>query len=67
MSTCTHESMTNHHASLSLAGVVETLHVWRSRRHERRELAQWSERDVNDAGLSVGEVMAEANKPFWQA
>jgi uncharacterized protein YjiS (DUF1127 family) len=67
MSTCTHESMTNHHAPVSLTTISETLHLWRERAHQRRELAQWSERDVRDAGFSVGEVMAEADKPFWRA
>ncbi len=54
-----------------LAGVIgrssETVHVWRERAHQRRELAHWSERDIRDAGLSVGDVMAEADKPFWRA
>jgi uncharacterized protein YjiS (DUF1127 family) len=59
--------MTNHHASMSFATVAETLHVWRKRFQERRELTHWSERDIHDAGLSVGDVMAEAGKPFWQA
>jgi uncharacterized protein YjiS (DUF1127 family) len=59
--------MTNHHAPLSLATVAERFHVWRERAHQRRELAQWSERDIHDAGLSVGDVMAEASKPFWRA
>ncbi|SFL78953.1 Uncharacterized conserved protein YjiS, DUF1127 family [Bradyrhizobium sp. NFR13] len=67
MSTCTHESMTNHHAPLSLATIAETFHVWRERAKQRRELAQWSERDIHDAGFSVNDVMAEAGKPFWQA
>jgi uncharacterized protein YjiS (DUF1127 family) len=67
MSTCTHESMTNHHASGVLSTVVETVHAWRERAHQRRELAHWSERDIHDAGLSVGDVMAEASKPFWRA
>ena len=67
MSTCTHESMTNHHAPLSVAAIAETFHVWRERAHQRRELAHWSERDIHDAGLSLGDVMAEASKPFWRA
>ncbi|KZD22116.1 hypothetical protein A4A58_08570 [Tardiphaga robiniae] len=67
MSTCTRESMTNHHAPLSLAAIAETFDVWRERAHQRRELVHWSERDIHDAGLSVGDVMAEASKPFWRA
>lgn len=67
MSTCNHESMTNHHAPTSLSAVAETLHLWRERLHQRRELAHWSERDMHDAGLSWTDVMAEAGKPFWRA
>jgi hypothetical protein len=53
MSTCTHESMTNHHALSVLAGVGELTH--------------WSERDLHDAGLSWSDVVYEAQKPFWRA
>lgn len=67
MSTCTHESMTNHHTSGVLTTVVETVQAWRERAHQRRELADWSDRDIQDAGFSVGDVMAEASKPFWRA
>jgi uncharacterized protein YjiS (DUF1127 family) len=67
MSTCTHETMTNHHASSGFATIVETVHTWRERFQQRRELAHWSERDMQDAGLSWTDVMAEASKPFWRA
>ena len=72
MSTSTHSSMTNHHASVLpgtglLAGIGETLQLWRERHAQRRELAQWGERDIRDAGLSLGEVLYEAGKPFWRA
>ena len=69
MSTCTHPSMTNHH--VADAGVLfrigTVLHIWRERQQQRRELAHWSERDIRDAGLSQGEVLYEAGKPFWRA
>ena len=67
MSISTHESMTNHHAPMSLSGVVETLRTWRERYQQRRELAQWTERDLHDLGLSWSEMLAEADKPFWRA
>jgi uncharacterized protein YjiS (DUF1127 family) len=67
MSTCTHESMTNHHDSGLLAQLTETLHVWRDRRRQRRELAQWTTRDLHDVGLSWSDVVHEAEKPFWRA
>jgi len=67
MSTCTHESMTNHHSSGVLAQLNETLHVWRERWQNRQELAQWTERDLHDAGISWSDVVHEAEKPFWRA
>ena len=73
MSTCTHPSMTNNHIQDGffrpgiLAQIACTLQVWRERQAQRRELAHWSERDIHDAGLSPGDVLYEAGKPFWRA
>jgi uncharacterized protein YjiS (DUF1127 family) len=67
MSTFTHESMINHHRSGILSQVAETFHVWRERYRSRRELAQWSDRDLHDAGISWSDVAYEAEKPFWRA
>ena len=67
MSITTHSSMTNHHAPSALSGFARLLRTWRERQQQRRELAHWAERDVHDAGLSMTDVMAEAEKPFWRA
>ena len=67
MSTCTHESMTNHHGAGILAQIADTLHVWRERREQRLELARWNERDLHDVGLSWSDIAFEAEKPFWRA
>ncbi len=67
MSTYTHESMTNHHGQGVLAQISETLHVWRERRQQRRQLAGLTERDLHDVGLSWSDVVFEAEKPFWRA
>ena len=67
MSTCTHESMTNNHGSGLLAQIGETLHIWRDRQRQRRELAQWTDRDIRDVGLSWSDVVREVEKPFWRA
>ena len=67
MSTLTHNSMTNHHAPGVLGQIAETLHVWHERYQARRELAQWSNRDLQDIGLSWSDVALEAEKPFWRA
>ncbi len=67
MSTCTGQTMTNHHAPSLFADATDTLHLWRDRIRQRHELLEWSERDIRDAGYSVGEVVTEASKPFWRA
>jgi len=67
MSILTHESMTNHHVAGVLGQLSETVHVWRQRYRTRQELAQWTERDLHDVGLSRGDVISEIEKPFWRA
>ena len=67
MSTCTTQSMTNHHAPGLLGQLGETLHVWHERYRTRRELAQWTTRDLQDVGLSWSDVAYQADKPFWRA
>jgi uncharacterized protein YjiS (DUF1127 family) len=59
--------MTNHHARGVWSGLSETLHVWRQRYQNRRELSQWTERDLHDVGVSWSDVVHEAEKPFWRA
>lgn len=67
MSTYSHQPMTNHHEAGVLAAISETLHTWRDRMHQRRELARWNERDLHDVGLSWSDIVYEAEKPFWRA
>jgi uncharacterized protein YjiS (DUF1127 family) len=67
MSIYSHQSMTNHHAQGFLAQLGEILQVWRDRRRQRRELAQWTDRDLHDVGLSWSDIASEAEKPFWRA
>jgi uncharacterized protein YjiS (DUF1127 family) len=67
MSSCTHESMINHHGSGLFAQLIETIHTWRQRQIDRRQLAELSERDRHDVGLSWSDVAYEAEKPFWRA
>ncbi len=67
MSIYTHESMINHHGSSLLAQLSETFHIWRQRQIDRRQLAQLSDRDLHDVGLSWSDVANEAEKPFWRA
>ena len=67
MSTCTDNSMTNHHAPGLIAQIGETLHVWHERYRTRSELTNWTNRDLHDVGLSWSDVANEAEKPFWRA
>ena len=67
MSICAHQSMTNTHSERLLVRLTETFHVWRDRRRQRRELAQWTDRDLHDVGLSWSDIAHEAEKPFWRA
>ena len=67
MSTCTRESMRNHHDSGFFAQLSETFRLWRNRQRQRRELSHWSDRDLHDVGLSWSDVVREAEKPFWRA
>ena len=41
--------------------------TWRQRAQARQALAQMSERDLKDIGLSQTQAVFEANKPFWSA
>jgi uncharacterized protein YjiS (DUF1127 family) len=67
MSTLSHQSMINNHGSGFLAQLSEKLHVWRQRQRQRRELAQWTDRELHDVGLSWSDIVHEAEKPFWRA
>jgi len=68
MSTCSDHAMTNHHGISGFwSQFGETVQLWRKRNRERSELSHISERDLHDLGLSWGEMMYEAEKPFWRA
>ena len=67
MSTLTHESMINDHQSGIFARAFETFRIWRKRQHDRRQLAELTNRDLHDVGLSWSDVAYEAEKPFWRA
>jgi uncharacterized protein YjiS (DUF1127 family) len=59
--------MTNNHGFGILGQLGETFHVWRERLRNRRELAQWTDRDLHDVGVSLSDIVHEAEKPFWRA
>jgi uncharacterized protein YjiS (DUF1127 family) len=49
------------------ASVRKTLHLWRQRYRDRRELARWTERELHDIGVSPSDIAHELEKPFWRA
>jgi uncharacterized protein YjiS (DUF1127 family) len=67
MSIYSHQQMINHHGSGILAQLSDTFHVWRERQRQRRELAQWTDRDMHDVGISWSDIAHEVEKPFWRA
>lgn len=67
MSIYSHQQMINHHGSGVLAQLSDTFHVWRERQRQRRELAQWTDRDMHDVGISWSDIAHEVEKPFWRA
>jgi uncharacterized protein YjiS (DUF1127 family) len=67
MSIYSYHSMTNNHIKGLFTQLSETFQTWRDRRQQRRELAQWTDRDLHDVGLSWSDIANEAEKPFWRA
>jgi uncharacterized protein YjiS (DUF1127 family) len=47
--------------------VSDTLHNWRDRVRERRELARFTDRELRDVGLTWSDIALEVRKPFWRA
>jgi uncharacterized protein YjiS (DUF1127 family) len=72
MTATTHHSLTNHQLSMRLGhpawvGRAASLAAeWLSRARERESLAQFTDRDLRDLGLSRLDASQEANKPFWR-
>jgi uncharacterized protein YjiS (DUF1127 family) len=66
MRTDIHEARTSHSGPGLLAQIGETLHVWRERQLQRRELARWTERDLHDVGVCRCDIINEIEKPFWR-
>ena len=67
MSIHSYQAMINPHGSGILAQLGDTFHVWRERWRQRRELAQWTDRDMHDVGISWSDIAHEVEKPFWRA
>jgi uncharacterized protein YjiS (DUF1127 family) len=59
--------MINNHEYRFLTGFSQRLNVWSNRWRQRHELAQWTDRDLHDVGLSWSDIAREVEKPFWRA
>ena len=59
--------VTNYQSTSVVSQLVAQLRLWRRRARERSQLAQLSERDLHDIGMSRGTVYTELQKPFWRA
>jgi uncharacterized protein YjiS (DUF1127 family) len=49
------------------AGLFALIAEWVRRSEKRRELAGLSGRELRDIGVTHGDAMREAQKPFWRA
>jgi uncharacterized protein YjiS (DUF1127 family) len=47
--------------------VLAFVRVWRERRRTRRQLADMSDRELQDIGICRSEIAFEIGKPFWRA
>lgn len=51
----------------SLMRFFRMLELWHKRIEERRQLLELSDRILRDIGVSRGDIVREASKPFWRA
>ena len=49
-----------------LAGLRTLLLVWLQRARQRQQLAELSDRQLEDIGISRAQAIEEARKPFWR-
>ena len=50
----------------STRNLLMLMTVWYQRGRQRQQLAQLTDRELRDIGISYAEAQAEASKPFWQ-
>jgi len=49
-----------------LSSMVRTMEIWLIRQQERQELSSLDDRLLDDIGMSRGDALWEAVKPFWR-
>jgi len=59
--------MTNHHVDGFFSRILQILWTWQVRATQRAELARFSDRELQDIGLSHSMIANEIDKPFWRA
>ncbi|MFQ5935894.1 MAG: DUF1127 domain-containing protein [Acidiferrobacterales bacterium] len=47
--------------------VASTVRLWDERSRQRRQLAEFTDEQLYDIGVTYAEAQAEAAKHFWQA
>lgn len=67
MSTLTHSHHKESFGEKTLLAGLAAVAEWQKRARARAELAQLTERDARDMGLTAAQVEFEASKPFWKA
>jgi uncharacterized protein YjiS (DUF1127 family) len=45
---------------------AQIVKIWLARWHGRRELRSLDDEQLKDVGISCGDVLWEAGKPFWR-
>jgi uncharacterized protein YjiS (DUF1127 family) len=61
------KSMTNYHGHGGwLLQALATLRLWNERRRQRAQLAELTDLELHDIGLSRSLTAAETAKPFWE-
>ncbi len=46
---------------------ADTVHLWYERARQRRQLAELTDHQLRDIGVTYAKAQAEAAKPFWRA
>jgi uncharacterized protein YjiS (DUF1127 family) len=67
MADLTFGNLTNTHAPAIFTGIAHKVAEWRHLARQRAELAQLTERDLHDIGITRVDVQFELAKHFWQA
>ena len=53
-------------SKITRINVMNILQLWMDRHAQRKQLAQLSDHQLNDIGLTHQAALAQANLPFWK-